>query len=345
MYSNQEKLDCFVKVITPENVEFEYVLAGPFQRFPAFVIDFFIRAAVVFGVWFVLSASSIIAPVGFFIGLVITILLFFLLSWFYGVYFETRFNGQTPGKMLIRLRVISVDGRPINGMQAALRNFLRFADLLPIATTPTFFVGMGCMVINKRFQRIGDLAAGTMVVVDRGQRSPWDLQPDDTRAFGLAELIPPTFVPSRSLSQAVGLYMENRQRLPPTRRTDVAKYVALPLIRKFELLPDTSYDLLMCALYVKIFMSENQQLVGRDQMRRNMRQQPAQQPMFYPSVLPNMAQPAAVQLYPPVLGNPVPPITNDPAQTMVLEPLAEPSPPPLPPSQPELENPNSSERG
>lgn len=289
---NPEKLDCFVRVITPENVEFEYALAGPFQRLPAFLFDVFIRVAAMFVLFIVLMFAMPFLPMGGMIASVAILLTYFLLSWFYGVYFETRWNGRTLGKMLFKLRVISVDGRPINGIQAALRNLLRLADLYP---SP--LVGLLTMIFTSRSQRLGDLAANTMVVVDRGRHSPWDIQPDDVRAFGLAALIPPTFVANHSLAQTVGMYMENRRRLPAARRFDVSKHLAAPLILKFELLPDTSPDLLLCALYVRIFMSEEQQQKGVTQLRESSspRRSPAlahRPPASLPTDLPPVNVPA-----------------------------------------------------
>ncbi len=261
---NVEKLDCLVRVITPENVEFEYALAGPFQRIPAYLFDLGVRV-VAFGVLLIVVAMfSSFVPFGGAFSTVAMILLFFALYWFYGVYFEAVFNGRTLGKMLFKLRVISTDGRPINGMQAALRNLLRIAD-----TFPTPITGLICMTITGRFQRIGDLAAGTMVIVDRARRPPWDLQPEDPRAFGLAELIPPAFVANYNMTQSIGMYMENRRKLPMARRLEVARHLAGPLLKKFEMLPDTSPDLLLCALFVRIFMSEQQQATGRNQMRQS----------------------------------------------------------------------------
>jgi uncharacterized RDD family membrane protein YckC len=259
---NVEKLDCLVRVVTPENVEFEYALAGPFQRVPAYLFDLLIQFVAFFGVLFIAMFYSAFVPFAGTLSTIGMFLLFFVMYWFYGVYFEVVFNGRTLGKMLFKLRVISTDGRPINGMQAALRNLLRFADMFPTPIT-----GLICMTITSRFQRIGDLAAGTMVIVDRARRPPWDLQPDDPRAFGLAELIPPSFVANYTMTQSIGMYMENRRKLPMTRRLEVARHLAGPLMKKFEMLPDTSPDLLLSALFVRIFMSEQQQATGRDQMR------------------------------------------------------------------------------
>ncbi|MEM7477112.1 MAG: RDD family protein [Planctomycetota bacterium] len=280
MHQNSEKLDCYARVITPENIEFEYALAGPLQRLPAFLFDVVVRAVVCFALIIFGWALFAFVPFGIPIYTIGLTILFFLLSWFYGVYFETRFNGRTLGKMVFKLRTISVDGRPINAAQAGLRNMLRLADLsflLPLQIFgndlppngffPTFVVGMLCMVVTRRMQRIGDLAAGTMVVSESSQRSPLNLKPEDLRAYGLAELIPANFQASASLAKTIGLYMENRKRLSALRRNDVARHLALPLLSKFEMMKDTSPDLLLCAMYVRTFLSEGEREEGRRQMR------------------------------------------------------------------------------
>src|SRR5207253_9329283 len=83
-------------------------------------------------------------------------LAFFVIWWFYGVLFETFMNGQTPGKYVLGLRVLTDTGQPINGMQATLRNLLRAADLL----LPLF--GLLVMTLNRKYQRLADLVAGTI---------------------------------------------------------------------------------------------------------------------------------------------------------------------------------------
>ncbi len=281
--SSSVKLDCYARVITPENIAFEYALAGPFQRLPAFLLDVLLRAIIIGVVIFLtimlLAASRIVAAFGPIVAFAFLVG-YFLISWFYGIYFETYFNGRTPGKMLMKLRVISIDGRPINGVQAALRNLLRLADMSvmlslqmfdntfpPAYMIPTMSVGLVAMLMTTRMQRIGDLAAGTMVVSEQRKVSPLHEPPDDVRAFGLAELIPPSFEVGSSLAQSIGLYIENRKRLTPLRREEIASKVAGPLIRKFDLLPDTSADLLLCALYIRIYLSDEQQSQGLNTMR------------------------------------------------------------------------------
>lgn len=282
-----EKLDCHAQVVTPENIAFQYALAGPFQRLPAWVADVVLKWAVftafmVLGsIW--LSVTQMYSVLGPYFALV-SLLAVFLISWFYGIFFETYFNGRTPGKAIFKLRVISVDGRPVAGLQSALRNLLKYADMFvflslqifnqanpPVYWIPTMLVGFVTMTMTTRFQRIGDLAAGTMVISEKRRVSPLNQPPEDYRAFGLAELIPPTYEAGSSLAQAVGLYMENRKRLSPGRREEIAGKVAHPLMRQFEIPSDTSADLLLCALYVRIYLTDQQRTEGIRVMRERFR--------------------------------------------------------------------------
>ncbi len=270
--NTDQKFDCVVRVVTPENIEFEYRVAGPFQRLPAFLIDFALRVVIYNAGLFALAILGIpIGQIGGAFFMLYAFLGFFLLSWLYGAVMEARFNGRTVGKILLGLRVISSDGRPINGSQAAMRNLLRLCDFMPplsltlffpdapaLGVFPTFFIGLVAMTLTVRMQRIGDLAAGTMVVWDRNRGVGALLQPEDVRAFALADLIPPSFLISRSLARTVGHYMERRGQLAPAQRERIASHLAQPLCEKFDLRADTSSDLLLCALYVHIYHSEEQ---------------------------------------------------------------------------------------
>lgn len=281
-----DKLDCHTQVITPENIKFEYAVAGPFQRLPAYLLDIVIWNSTFLAVVFLASfLFGMLGLAGIDLSDIVQFLiwvLYFALSWFYGVFFEAYYNGKTPGKAILRLRTISTDGRPINAVQAGLRNILRVADLNFLLSLqllsdqlpnypffPTMIVGLVAMLATGKLQRVGDLAAGTMVISENKKSTPWNLQPDDLRAFGLAELIPASFEPSNSLTQAVGMYMENRKKLHVSRREEIAARLAKPLIRKFGLLPNTGCDLLLCALYVRIYHSQAQQAHGLESMRQS----------------------------------------------------------------------------
>jgi uncharacterized RDD family membrane protein YckC len=91
-----------------------------------------------------------------------TLLSLFLIEWGYFVAFEAGWNGTTPGKRALKLRVVKVGGYPLSFMDAVLRNLLRTADFLPVG----YLLGLVAMTWDGRFARLGDRAAGTMVVIE-----------------------------------------------------------------------------------------------------------------------------------------------------------------------------------
>ena len=122
----RDQLDTSIEITTPENIAFRYQLAGPFQRLPAFLIDFGVRITIIFSLWICMTFLGIVLG-GFVVALIFVA--YFVMSWFYGVILETYFNGRTLGKHVLGLRVLTDQGRPINGEQAVLRNLFRTADL------------------------------------------------------------------------------------------------------------------------------------------------------------------------------------------------------------------------
>jgi uncharacterized RDD family membrane protein YckC len=251
MAQRDPPLDATLSVITPENIAFEYRLAGPFRRLPAFILDFCIGTAVFIALAIVINMTVAIASP--YLATAVMFLLFFVIWWFYGVLFETFMNGQTPGKYMVGLRVLSDTGEPINGMQATLRNLLRAADLfLPLA-------GLVVMSLNKKFQRLGDIVAGTIVVIEERQWLTGVAQLEDPRAIQLAAYLPPNFVVTRSLARSLATYVERRRFFTPPRRREVARHLAIPLLNRFGLPPDTSYDLVLCALYYRTFIADRSQ--------------------------------------------------------------------------------------
>ena len=123
MIGSRKQLDISVEIVTPENIAFRYRVAGPFRRLPAYLIDVALRVVTIVCVAImlrvILGAASLPDTS---IGIVLSLL--FLLEWFYGGLFETFWNGQTPGKRLLGLRVVSIDGQPIHGWQAITRSTL-----------------------------------------------------------------------------------------------------------------------------------------------------------------------------------------------------------------------------
>ena len=156
----REKLN----IDTPEQVALEFSLATVGSRFLALAIDTIIQFAIgavllLLGLVLVWMSSSIIATAQPWVlaGLVLGL---FTIYYGYFATFEVVWNGQTPGKRIIGLRVMHVSGRPINGFEAILRNVLRIVDQMP----GIYAIGIVSVFLTERSQRLGDLAAGTVVV-------------------------------------------------------------------------------------------------------------------------------------------------------------------------------------
>jgi uncharacterized RDD family membrane protein YckC len=162
-----EKLDTLQSVELAEGVEIRLRMAGPMPRAGAYLIDFLIRAAVL-----IIGAIGI-SFAGFAVGGMVAggliMLAWFLLDWIYPVLFESSKRGATPGKRAVGLRVVQATGSPITMGQAVVRNFLRFIDGMPFFT---YGFGLTSCLATKRFQRLGDLAAGTVVIYDRMPHGP-----------------------------------------------------------------------------------------------------------------------------------------------------------------------------
>ncbi|MBL4819059.1 MAG: RDD family protein [Deltaproteobacteria bacterium] len=149
----QGMLDTTREIEVPEGVELSLAVAGLVSRSLAFMIDLIVR-------WVGLgTVSGILEYLGNF-GQGLFLILVFVVEWFYPVLFEVFNQGQTIGKKSMGIMVINDDGTPTDWSSSIVRNLLRFADFLPML----FGFGVLSMLINKDFKRLGDLAAGTLVV-------------------------------------------------------------------------------------------------------------------------------------------------------------------------------------
>jgi hypothetical protein len=112
------------------------------------------------------------------------------------------------------------------------------------------------MLMTRRFQRLGDIAAGTMVVVDERSWYPKKVSLKDPEIASLAELIPASFRMRSSLAKAIALYVERRQSMSKQQREVTAGHLAIPLKEHFAFPNNTSSDFLLCALYHREFFGE-----------------------------------------------------------------------------------------
>lgn len=145
--------DTRTTIETPEGAELPLDPAGICIRVNAFIIDSLIKG-LVSTVLFIVLAFAGLAGIG------VYLILYFLLEWFYPVFFEVWRQGQTPGKKSSKIMVVNDDGTPVTFGASLIRNLLRFVDFMPLGYT----AAMVSMTLNGRFQRLGDIAGGTLVV-------------------------------------------------------------------------------------------------------------------------------------------------------------------------------------
>lgn len=156
-----------LSIETPELVAIDMPVAGIGSRFVALFIDYLIWAVAIIAfilfVAFVDPSLSHFSKLGEKWETAISIFVPFVLYWGYFTLFEAFWNGRTPGKKLAKIRVIQRSGRGIGLFESMTRNFLRIVDQFPFC----YAVGVVCIFLTKQHQRLGDLAAGTLVVHER----------------------------------------------------------------------------------------------------------------------------------------------------------------------------------
>jgi uncharacterized RDD family membrane protein YckC len=177
-------------------------IAGPVVRAAALAIDSLIRAALY------LALSPLLAFSGLGLGLVLLGL--FLVEWFYPVFFELR-RGATPGKRAMGLAVVHDDGTPVGPAASAIRNLLRVVDFLPLL----YGAGLVSTLVDRDFRRLGDLAAGTLVVHVGASSRP--------REIGWGEPVAlPVALPLET-QHAILSYAERGPTLSDDRRVELAE--------------------------------------------------------------------------------------------------------------------------
>jgi uncharacterized RDD family membrane protein YckC len=166
-----------LNIDTPELVDIEMPLAGIGSRFIALLVDSLIWLAgflviVVLIAIFASSSTPASTPASSDIpeqwAVAIVIFIIFLLNWGYFTLFEAFWNGRTPGKRVARIRVIQRSGRAIGLFESMARNLVRYVDQFPFC----YAVGVIAIFASRQHQRLGDMAAGTLVVRDRVQEAP-----------------------------------------------------------------------------------------------------------------------------------------------------------------------------
>jgi uncharacterized RDD family membrane protein YckC len=203
-------LDNAIRAETPEGIELELRPAGLHARYYAWLLDQLIRGIVMYATFVVLTIGGLSGGLGYSFWLI----LLFALEWFYPVVFELWADGATPGKRLFDIRVVMDDGLPVTPAASLTRNLLRAADFLPAV----YGAAVLCMLLRRDFRRLGDLAAGTLVV--HVPRVP--------RAVTLADTSPlaPAVPLTRTAEQALIALAARATRLTAARLDELAALAA-----------------------------------------------------------------------------------------------------------------------
>lgn len=196
-------LDTTRVIETPEGVELSLQVAGPVPRALAWTIDFLLRLTVYLVLLIALGRTGKL-------GIGVLALVTFIMEWWYPVLFETLYRGQTPGKRMMGLRVLHDNGTPVGVTASVVRNLLRAVDFLPL------FYGLGlfAMFLDRDFRRLGDMAAGTIVVHTEDTQK--------TKVLSDAEAILPPALLNREERRALLDFAERVPQLSQARSAELA---------------------------------------------------------------------------------------------------------------------------
>jgi uncharacterized RDD family membrane protein YckC len=230
-------LDTEVAIETPEHIVFRHRLAGPSRRLLAYLVDMFVCYGAFFAVAVVvfvgalgteaLSRAAQDAETTTGVGIGLLLILLFAIKWVYFTVLEARW-GTTPGKRLLGCRVVTLTGRPPGFAAAALRNVLRAADALPLSygTGVLSVAGLVSMSATRTFQRLGDLVAGTLVVVPERPRPAVPIvlsPPADPREI---EALRHEVRLEPDERQAIEMFLRRRGKLGSARERELATLLA-----------------------------------------------------------------------------------------------------------------------
>jgi uncharacterized RDD family membrane protein YckC len=226
-----------VRFNTPENVDVTYELGGIGSRFIGALVDHLIQlllvvllswvCALLLGAAMVSRLTRGAAP--FWVSAVMLIGMF-LIFFGYFVFFEVRWRGRTPGKRLVGLRVVRDGGYPIDVYAAVIRNLVRTVDMLP----PMYGAAIASVFLSAEYKRLGDWAAGTIVIKDRppahlGDRGQGPPSPEVARYM---EILPDVGTLTTDEFLALRRFVERRHELPIRVQAHLGMRLTMPLIER-----------------------------------------------------------------------------------------------------------------
>jgi uncharacterized RDD family membrane protein YckC len=200
-------IDTVITAETPEGIAISMRAAGFPVRCMAFLIDASIR-------YMTISTVALTLRVGGRVGTGVLLIITFLILWLYPVIFELTPAAATPGKRAMGLQVMMANGLPLTPAGCLIRNLMRVVDMLPLL----YGFAIVSMLLRRDARRLGDLAAGTLVVY-RDRPSP-------TGDFGPAEPLPPSIPLTLRQQAAIAAFGWRAARLTPERAEEIALLAA-----------------------------------------------------------------------------------------------------------------------
>jgi uncharacterized RDD family membrane protein YckC len=218
-----------LSIDTPEQIAVEFPLAGVGSRFLAIAFDTLLQALIGVSLGIVaglvgLAVSTVNRSAAPWV-LAVALLGFFVVYMGYFAVFEALWRGQTPGKRLVGLRVIDVSGSPVTVYAAILRNVIRIVDQIP----GIYAVGIVSVLVTSRQQRLGDLAAGTVVVHERTETL---VVPSTTVAAGARMGAHRLTADDLFVMES---FLRRRGDLDPVLRLDTARRIAQRMAAKLQI--------------------------------------------------------------------------------------------------------------
>lgn len=203
-------IDTLQPVELADGVEIHLRVAGPAVRSMAWLLDLLLFVVILFAWAIVVGLISNLVGEG--IGTGLFLIGLFLLAWFYNVVFEMGSRAATPGQRSMNIKVVSVSGGPVRLPQSLIRNLLRTIDFMPAA----YLFGLVCCLFTRRFQRLGDLVADTVVVYD-------DPKPVEVAAIQVnAEPHPPPQLLNRAEQAAILQFLERAPHWSDARKIELS---------------------------------------------------------------------------------------------------------------------------
>ncbi|HSS21941.1 MAG TPA: RDD family protein [Pyrinomonadaceae bacterium] len=230
---------------TPERVPLHFALASIGNRFLACALDHTIQAVTIIiiaiGLTLIASYSSFgdyFSSAPKWVKAIMIVIVFLIISSYFA-FFEWIWNGQTPGKRMMKLRVIREDGRPVTFWESAVRNLLRTFDMMPF---PFYSIGLISVFVSLSDQRVGDMVAGTVVVREREAEAPAFANvfaspvsdPALRRSFKPVDFVADLGSLTESEIEVVESFLRRRWDLADMARQWMAWRVSMPLLYKLR---------------------------------------------------------------------------------------------------------------